>query len=342
MKAKHRVIFTAMAAALAAAFSATRAGAHHSAAAFNTIDTIEITGTVSEYTYRNPHVYMTLSVTNPDGTQREVEVEAGAASVIAPLGFSRDDLAVGETVTVTGNPSRRKPDTLLLGRELYKQDDTYYPLNIGSRSTEDFGDAVATSLAGTWFPPRSSFVGYLGGAGGWPLTPAGETAVAAAGPTSTTHKDCIPIGTPGLMVYPVAITVDVRNDRVIMDIDWLDAQRIVWLDGRGHPESGEKFLLGHSVGRWEGNVLIVESANFTGHSMGLSMSLPSSEQKRLLERFELSADGKQLLYSGTVTDPVYLAEPQTWSASWVYRPGLPHSNERCDVEAATRFLDDLQ
>ncbi len=83
--------------------------------------------------------------------RREVEVEAGATSVIAPPGgFSRDDLAE-ETVTVIG-PGSRKPDSLLLGRELYKQDGTYYPLNIGSRSTRDFGDAVAaSSLEGTWF-----------------------------------------------------------------------------------------------------------------------------------------------------------------------------------------------
>jgi len=338
MSARQRAVFAALYTALAAAPVA----AHHSAAAFNTSETIELTGTVTEYSYRNPHVYMTLSVINADGTRREVEVEAGAASVIAPLGFSRDDLAEGETVTVIGNPGSRKPDSLLLGRELYKQDGTYYPLNIGSRSTRDFGDAVATGLEGTWFPPRSSFVSYLGGAGNWPLTPAGETAMAAAGPTSTTHKDCIPIGTPGLMVYPVAITVDIEDDRVIMDIDWLDAQRIIWLDGRGHPDAAEKFLLGHSVGHWEGDALIVESANFAEHSMGLSMSLPSSEQKKLAERFELSADGKQLLYSGTVIDPVYLAGSQQWNASWVYRPGLPHSNERCDEEAATRFLDDLQ
>jgi len=321
-------------------FMAMPVQAHHSAAAFNTNDTVEVMGTITEYSYRNPHVYMTVTVNNGDGIQREVEVEAGAASVIAPLGFSRDDLGEGDVVTVIGNPSRRYPDTLLLGRELYKQDGTYFPLNISSRSVDDFGDAVADSLAGTWFPPRTSFFGYLGGANSWPLTPAGQAKVDSFVSTDTTHKDCIPIGTPGLMVYPVAIGVEVFDDRVVMDVDWLDSVRTIWLDGREHPAGSEKFLLGHSIGHWEDDVLVVESTNFEQHPMGLTMSLPSSEEKILTERFELSADGRQMLYSGTISDSQYLAEPVNWESSWVYRPGMPHSTESCDAEAATRFLDD--
>lgn len=323
-------------AVLAVAFPA---AGHHSSAAFNTNETLEISGTVTEYSYRNPHVYMTLTVAGPDGP-REVEVEAGAASVIAPLGFTREAVAEGDVVTVIGNPGRRKPDTLMLGRELYKQDGTYVPLNISSRSVNDFGDAVADNISGTWFPPRTSFFSFLGGANSWPLTPAGQAEVADADPLSTTHKDCIPIGTPGLMVYPVAISVEIFDDRVVMDVDWLDSVRTIWLDGREHPASSETFLLGHSIGAWDGDALVVESSNFSEHSMGLTMNLPGSEQKLLNERFELSADGKQLIYSGTITDPVYLAEPVAWNASWVYRPDMPHSNLSCDQEAATRFLDD--
>jgi len=316
------------------------AGAHHSSAAFNTSETLEVSGTISEYSFRNPHVYMTLIVSNADGSQREVEIEAGAGSVISPLGFTRDAVTEGDVVTIIGNPGRRQPDALLLGRELYKQDGTYYPLNISSRSTNDFGDAVADSIAGTWFPPRTSFFGFLGGASNWSLTQAGQDAAAAAGPLSTTHKDCIPIGTPGLMVYPVANTVEILEDRVVMTVDWLDSVRIIWTDGRDHPDPDQTFLLGHSTGVWDGDALVVESSNFSEHSMGITMNIPGSEEKKLLERFELSADGKQLLYSGTITDSVYLAEPVTWSSTWVYRPDMPHSNESCNLEAARRFLDD--
>ena len=76
--------------------------------------------------------------------------------------------------------------------------------------------------------------------------------------------------------------------------------RVRALDGRKHPPAGETLLLGHSVGRWEGNTLVVETTNFKDHPMGLSTSLPSSAGKRLTERFSLSPDGKNLIYSARV------------------------------------------
>ena len=52
--------------------------AHHSAAAFNTQQEVKVTGTVTQYRFRNPHVYMTLQVKKADGSTAAVEVEAGA------------------------------------------------------------------------------------------------------------------------------------------------------------------------------------------------------------------------------------------------------------------------
>ena len=314
--------------------------AHHSPAAFNTQETVEVTGTIVDYSFRNPHVYMTLSVTESDGSVREVNVEAGAGSVISPLGFTRDSVSSGDTVTIIGNPGRRNPDGLLLGRELYHQDGTYFPLNISSRSINDYGDDVAQSIEGTWFSPRTSFFGFLGGSGSWSLTEAGSNARANTNPLDTTHKDCIPIGIPGLMFYPVANTIEVYEDRVVMTIDWLDSVRTIFLDGRAHPDSSQTSLQGHSIGHWEEDTLVVDSANFSEHAMGLSTSLPGSMQKHVIERFQISDDGKQMIYSGTLSDPVYLAEPVEWTGTWVYRPGMEHSNESCNLEAARRFLDD--
>ena len=74
--------------------------------------------------------------------------------------------------------------------------------------------------------------------------------------------------------------------------------------------------------------------------MGRSGSLPSSTQKRLTERFRLGVDHKTLVYSGAVEDPVYLLKPVEWSGQWQYRPNMPHSNEKCDLEVARKFLRD--
>lgn len=316
--------------------------AHHSAAAFDTQQEVKVTGTITEYSYRNPHIYLVLQVKKADGSVAAMEVEVGAAAVLNPLGFTRNSVAVGDVVTIVGNPARSKPDQLMLGRELYKGDGAYYPLNFASRSIYAARNEVATTIAGTWFSPRTEFNGFLGGVSKWPITEKGKAAMANAGPKTTTQKDCIPVGAPALMFYPVATTITVQPDRVVMKVDWMDSERIVYLDGRRHPPASETFLHGHSVGRFEGDTLVADTTNFRDHANGLSMSLPSSTRKHLTERFRLGQDGKTLIYSGVMEDPVYLARPVEWSGQWLYRPNMPHSNEKCDVEVARKFLADFE
>jgi hypothetical protein len=313
--------------------------AHHSAAAFDTSKQVTVTGTVLEYRYTNPHIYLTLEV---EGTKQRMEVEAGAASVLNALGFTKDSLKIGETVTIVGSPSRREPDKLMLGRDLTKKKDgAYVPLNIASRSVYQTKDpaAAATSIAGTWFSPMSEFTGYMGQAGRWTRTEQAKAAT-KADPRATTQKDCIPIGLPAVMFYPVANTITVQKDKVVMKVDWMETTRTIYLDGRKHPAATEQFLHGHSIGHWEGKTLVVETTNFKDHAMGLSNGLPSSSQKKLTEKFTLSEDGKTLLYSGVAEDPVFLAKPSEWSGKFQYRPGMPQSNQKCNVELARKFLDD--
>jgi hypothetical protein len=336
----NRIAPSALACLIAIAIVAAIASpalAHHSAAAYNTQQNISVTGPIKVYNFKNPHVTLFIEVKKADGTTSLMEVEAGAASVLSPLGFNKDSVKVGEIVTIAGNPSRNAPDKEMLGKDLTKADGSYIPLNISSRSVYASTGGSATTIAGTWFSPMRSFTGFLGGARGWPTN---EKARAAAvnDPKATTQKDCIPIGVPAMMFYPVATTIKVERDRVVMDIDWMDSERTIYLDGRKHPPATETSLLGHSVGRFEGTALIVETTNFKEHPMGLSQTVPSSTQKKLTEKFALGPDGKTLIYSGTIEDPVYLNGPIPWSGSWEYRPGMPHSNQKCDVEVARRFL----
>jgi hypothetical protein len=330
------IVLSACATVLAVAVPA---AAHHSAAAFDTRTQVKLTGKVTKYRFANPHVYLTLEVKTADGRTVSTEIEAGAASVLNGLGFNKDSVKVGEVVTITGNPDRKNPEAFVLGMELVKQDGTYVPLNISSRSVYAGRNETATSIAGTWFPPRTEFFSVMGAAGKWPVTEATLAARKKNDPRATTQKDCIPIGSPALMFYPVATTITVGKDRVIMKVDWMDTERTIWLDGRSHPPASQTFLHGHSTGKWEGNTLVVETTNFREHAMGTSTSLPASTQKKMIERFRVGDDGKTLVYSGVVEDPVYLAKPGEWSGKWEYRPGMQHSNQKCDVDIARRFLE---
>ena len=287
------------------------APAHHSAAAFDTQRETKATGTITEYRYRNPHVYITLQVKSPDGSTVAVEVEVGAASVLNGLGFNRDSVAVGDVVTIVGNPARNNSGRLILGRELYKRDGTYYPLNINSRSVYAAKSEVAASIAGTWFSPQNEFYGFMGGLKSWPLTEKGRAALANVDPKATTQKDCVPVGAPTLMFYPVANTITVQRDRVVMKIDWMEAERTIFLDGRRHPPANETFLHGHSVGRWEGDTLVVETTNFSDqiHFDGQLKFSGTSKELHVTERFTLTGEDS-IRYEFTVDDP------KTWVRPW--------------------------
>jgi hypothetical protein len=63
--------------------------AHHSAAAYDTQKELTVTGTVLQYRFANPHVYLTLQVKRDDGSTSTIEVEAGAAAVLNGLGRAR-------------------------------------------------------------------------------------------------------------------------------------------------------------------------------------------------------------------------------------------------------------
>ena len=81
--------------------------------------------------------------------------------------------------------------------------------------------------------------------------------------------------------------------------------RTIYLDGRPHPPAHIRQWLGHSVGRWEGDTLVVDTANF---STGTSF-YGSSENLHLVERFT-RAGADLVMYEVTVEDPT------VWETSW--------------------------
>jgi len=316
------------------------AAAHHSPAAFDRTKEVRIEGTVTKFAFNNPHTYLTVEVIASDGTRRLQEIEAGPISTIQPLGLTRDSLRIGERVVVRASPGRRGSGHTVLGLDVTRADGKVFPLNISSASVRPPTTAVATSLAGTWRPTLKGFEALAQAIGSsWPLTEEGRQGLAETRRANfTTQSECIPAGAPMLMVYPVATTVEVTDSTVVFDIDWLGAKRVVQLDAARHPPGLQPTLQGHSIGRWEGGTLVVDTAGFAPHAEGIGFGMPSSEGKRLVERFTLADDRRHLRYEVTVEDPRYLTQPVSFNAQWEYSPDLRPSGVECDLEVARRYL----
>jgi hypothetical protein len=85
---------------------ATPGFAHHS---FNMFDVkaeseIVLDGIVKEWNFTNPHSWLTITVTNPDGTQSDWSFEAAAAAALVPKGITINTYKVGDKVKVAGGP----------------------------------------------------------------------------------------------------------------------------------------------------------------------------------------------------------------------------------------------
>jgi len=93
-----------------------------------------------------------------------------------------------------------------------------------------------------------------------------------------------------------------------------------------HPENLEPSYVGDSIGKWEGNTLVVDSVGFNGYAELDAMGQPTSAQLHTVERFTLADDGSAINIEVTITDPEYYSEPFTIKRAW--RP----SNARLPFE----------
>jgi len=130
---------------------------------------------------------------------------------------------------------------------------------------------------------------------------------------------CEPWGLARQMFAPHQVEIRQRaDDRIELRYGEWDALRTVHMDGRPRPAAQAPTLFGHSVGRWEGETLVVETAGVTADITGWDFQ--HSDGLRVIERFTRSADGDTLLLTATIEDPWSLREPLVFKKIWRWAP----------------------
>ncbi len=312
---------------------------HHSTSIYDTDTVMSIEGIVTRYEWKNPHTYIQIEVADAEGTHF-ADIEAGSISWLRPLGLAPDSFQVGDPVTVRVYPPTRQNTQVVLGREIITQDGTLIPLNSLSPYINNASSSgSASDLSGTWVMENNAWDRMEKSQSSWELTDLGRVALVRHNGVDTPQSECVPMSVPNLMLYPVVNLIEIDDNAVRMRIDWMTSERTIYTDGRSHPDASQRFLHGHSTGRWEeeGKLLVVETTNFADHGAGTGYGIPSGSGKRVVERFRLSGDGTQMFYEGILESPEYLIEPVTWSFALNNRPELSHSERGCDLENARRF-----
>ena len=95
---------------------------------------------------------------------------------------------------------------------------------------------------------------------------------------------------------------------VMLFEDDLPSHRQVFLDGRGHPQDPNPMWMGHSIGRWEGDTLVIDSVGFDNRSWLDTLGHPHTEMMHVIERFR-RPDLGHLEIEFTIDDPGAYAKP---------------------------------
>jgi hypothetical protein len=294
---------------------ATVATAHHSFAPhFDIKKPVSISGKVTEFEARNPHSYLHIAAVDENGRTQEYICESHGYTQLSRNGLTPAMLKAGTQVRIEGSQSRNDVHRCFF-TDVYFADGR--KVNVNGRS-----DAPPPQLAkrndifGTWLlapaPNRST-------SGPQPMidsmTPAGKAAVAKYNP----FKDdpvfrCDPVavrrvwGAPGT---PLSVTRE--KDRVILRHEWMDVKRIVYLNEREHPKNGPRSSLGHSIGHFEGDTLVIETGNYSAGVLNQYVETPGQPTRGLLhsaalttvERLHLDAARQRLVVEFDLKDPEY-------------------------------------
>lgn len=158
-----------------------------------------------------------------------------------------------------------------------------------------------------------------------PMTPWAQArwdaAVPTVGPRVIIGKEndpilrCNPDGIPKLLGVPQPFEIIQLPKRMMMFFEHNRHWRTIWMDGRKLPDDPDSTWMGYSIGRWEGNTLVVESSGFNDVPWLNFDGDPHSDQMHLTERYR-RVDAETLEIQVTIEDP------KAYKGTWVNKPKL--------------------
>ena len=147
---------------------------------------------------------------------------------------------------------------------------------------------------------------------------AGRAADAKGEPLATNYTDCLPDGMPTMMgaMFPMEI-LQSRGQVTIIEEAFTQVRRILMDKPQKSFEDVEPGFYGHSVGRWDGDTLVVDTIGIKENVRFQNM--PHSPQMRIKERMKLVSPNV-LWNEITIEDPVVFEKPHTYTVAYRRMP----------------------
>ncbi len=221
------------------------------------------------------------------------------------------------TVTVAHAQERKLTQEQI--DELAHKHDGYYgalaPQNLAIKRPKPPHD-----FTGTWFIDlRRSFADFRFGPPYPEFLEAGKQAMKEAEEARKAGKpyrdsigQCYPAGMPMIMTRVWPINIIQLPTAVFMNFGFTNSMRFIYTDGRKHtdPDIAIFTYNGESIGKWEGNDLVVHTKYFESNEHWIDSGLPVSDEFEIVERMRLKENGMILEIDYTMTDP------KNWKGEW--------------------------
>lgn len=306
--------------------------AHHSQSSYDLSKTVSVEGTVYRLDYKNPHMYLIVQVTKPDGSTYLQQFEGLAVTQAVADGFDRTAFVPGSHIVVRANPNQHGPGRTMRGLDAITADGHIQPMY--RKNAKQPNLVPATTLAGKWTPSLDETNRAFGALARWKFTPYG-TGEALPGA-------CYVEPIPFVAILDELRSIEMNDDTIVFHFNNSGdaADRVVHMDQQAHPADATPSRFGHSIGHFEGKTLVIDTVAYAVDESGISAGHPSGPHKHTIERLSLEPDGKHLRWDVTVIDPDSLVEPGHFSQLWEHRPDLEFTTVPCEKSVSDRYLED--
>jgi hypothetical protein len=140
---------------------------------------------------------------------------------------------------------------------------------------------------------------------------------------------CLPSGIPEKLSIPDGLKVVQTPDLVVFLYESRTIYRQVFLDGRPLPKNAQPTWMGYSVGRWEGDTLVVETIGQNGKTWLDMRGLPTTEAIKVTERYTRPNIGT-INIDVTIDDPKAYTKPWNVKIAWRLVPDTDLIESICE------------
>ena len=338
----HRCLYVLAAAGLGVS---TAALAHHGLGRFDRTKPVEITGVIRSIDFVNPHSYLNLDVTGADGKTIAMRCEMRAATLLRRSGWSEEMFVAGAQAKIFGFGHRDDPascyleDIAIGDAPTRNRNDQFQTTSVDTSNRPPRRPSGEPNISGDWAQEQYVIAVPPGGGGG--LVPKSLIAAVESGqlamsdvpasgwgprPVTFTARgkaeaDAFqmwsPQDNPRLRCRPTSIIFDwvfdgavnritQEQDRIVINYGLYSFERVIHMNMTAHPANITPSYAGHSIGRWEGDVLVVDTVGFEPGV--IAPPVRNSDQLHIVERFSLDPQKWVLTRDFVATDPVYFTD----------------------------------